>query len=242
VKSEWFETFFDRNALDFWSQAIPETHTTKEADFLEKALAVQSGARLLDVPCGHGRHSIQLAERGYRMTGVDLSPDFLSAAKSSRAKVDWRQADMRHLQFDDASFDGAFCFGNSFGYLDYPSANAFLATLARALKPGARLVIDTPTVAEAMSLFAPKRWHRFGDLIVLSESRYEAEHSRLDIDYTFLRGGNIDTRPMSSYIFAAAEVRRMLESAGFEVVSLHGGVAGEPFKLGSPLVIIAMRR
>ena len=102
--------------------------------------------------------------------------------------------------------------------------------------------MDTPTVAEAISLFAPKRWHRFGDLIVLSESRYEAEHSRLDIDYTFLQCGHSETRPTSSYVFTASALGEMLAAAGFEAVTMHGGFAGEPYQAGSPrLVIVASR-
>ncbi len=65
----------------------------------------------------------------------------------------------------------------------------------------------------------------------------------MDIDYTFIQGASVETRPTSSYVFTAAELGRMFESAGFEVVALNGSVAGEPFQLGSrELVITATRR
>ncbi len=75
---------------------------------------------------------------------------------------------------------------------------------------------------------------------MLSEPRHAAEDSRLDIDYTFIQGGIIETRPSSSYVFTVAELLRMLGRAGFASPKLSGGFAGEPFQLGSPgLVIIA---
>ena len=243
MKSEWFETFFQGPAVDFWTRAMTPAFTLADVDFLEKALEVNPAARLLDIPCGNGRHSIELGRRGYRTTGIDLSDEFLAAARTE-LDADWRKGDMRELEVEPSAFDGAFCFGNSFGYLDHTGVAAFLSALAGALKPGAKLVIETGMTAESiLPTLVQKRWHRFGDLIILSENRYDPWKSCLNIDYTFVRGGVIETRPTASYVFTAAELRRMLHTAGFETLSFHGGMADEPYQLGSPrLVIIARRR
>ena len=212
--------------------------TLADVDFLEKTFGVKPGARLLDVPCGNGRHSIELARRGYRVTGIDLSEEMLALARAELA-ADWRKGDMRALELEPAAFDGAFCFGNSFGYLDYAGVAAFFGALAGALKPDAKLVIETGVAAESiLPTLLQKRWHRMGDLLILSENRYDTRHSRLDIDYTFIRGGSLETRPASSYVFTAAEISRMLASAGFAVDALNGGMAGEPFTLGTPRLLV----
>jgi SAM-dependent methyltransferase len=243
LKSEWFETFFQGPAVDFWTRAMTPAFTLADVDFLEKALEVNPGARLLDIPCGNGRHSIELGRRGYRTTGIDLSDEFLAAARTE-LDADWRKGDMRELEVEPSAFDGAFCFGNSFGYLDHTGVAAFLSALAGALKPGAKLVIETGMTAESiLPTLVQKRWHRFGDLIILSENRYDPWESCLNIDYTFVRGGVIETRPTAHYVFTSAGLRRMLGAAGFETLSFHGGMADEPYQLGSPrLVIIARRR
>src|SRR5437764_454779 len=111
---------------------MPPAVTCADADFIEKALNVAPGARLLDVPCGNGRHSIELTRRGYRMTGIDLSQEFLDAARASGVDAEWRFGDMRDLKLETEQFDGAFCFGNSFCYLDFVNANAFLKSVAKA--------------------------------------------------------------------------------------------------------------
>ena len=246
MKTEWFETFFQGAAVDFWTRAMPPALTLADVDFLEKTFDVKPGGRLLDVPCGNGRHSIELARRGYRVTGIDLSEEFLAAARAE-LDADWRLGDMRALFSDGsleaAAFDGAFCFGNSFGYLDHAGVAAFLSALAIALKPGARLAIETSMCAESiLPTLVQKRWHRMGDLIILSENRYDAQYSRLDIDYTFVRDGFIETRPTSSYVFTVAELDRMLAAAGFEVLTRHGSVAGEPYQLGMPRLVIVAKR
>ncbi len=247
MQLEWFETFFQGVAVEFWNRAIPPAVTLTEADFLEKTLALPPGARLLDIPCGSGRHSIELARRGYRMTGIDLSPDFLRLARANaadaRLQVDLNESDMRNPSFGADSFDGAFCFGNSFPYLDRSGVTAFLGALGRAIRPGGRFVIDTGCAAESiLPTLLPQRWHRFDDIIVMSKATYIASASRLDIDYTFIRGDTIETRPSSSYVFTVSELTRMLADAGFEVVSLNGGFAGERYELATPRLVLTARR
>lgn len=247
MQPEWFETFFQGVAVEFWNRATPPALTLMEVDFLEKALAPPPGASLLDIPCGSGRHSVELARRGYCMTGIDLSADFLRLARAgagdAQVQLDLRHADMRNPSLDADAFDGAFCFGNSFPYLDRPGVTAFLAALSRAIRLGGRLVIDTGCAAESiLPTLLPQRWHRFDDIIVMSKPTYIVSASRLDIDYTFIQGGKIETRPASSYVFTVAELTRMLAEGGFDLVSLAGGFAGERYELGSPrLVLTALR-
>ncbi len=247
MQSEWFETFFQGVAVEFWNRAIPPALTLLEVDFLEQTLAPPSGASLLDIPCGSGRHSVELARRGYRMTGIDLSDDFLREARSRAAgaevQVDLRQEDMRNPSLDADSFDGAFCFGNSFPYLDRPGVTALLTALGSAIRPGGKLVIDTGCAAESiLPTLLPQRWHRFDDIIVISKATYVAASSRLDIDYTFIQGDKIETRPSSSYVFTVAELTRMLAEARFEVLSLNSGFAGERYELGSPRLVLTAQR
>ena len=147
MKTEWFETFFQGPAVDFWTRAMPPAQTLADADFLEKTFDVKPGARLLDVPCGNGRHSIELARRGYRVTGIDLSEEFLAAARAE-LDADWRKGDMRALDVEAAAFDGAFCFGNSFGYLDHAGVAEFLSALSETLQPGDALLLGTDLVKD----------------------------------------------------------------------------------------------
>jgi SAM-dependent methyltransferase len=247
LQPEWFENFFRGVAVEFWNRATPPAITLIEVDFLEKALAPIAGASLLDIPCGSGRHSVELARRGYGVTGVDLSADFLHLARvraeEAQASVELRHGDMRNPALDSDAFDGAFCVGNSFPYLDRTGVIAFLTALKKAVRPGGRLVIDTGCAAESiLPTLLPQRWHSFDDIIVMSKANYVASASRLDIDYTFIQDGKIETRPSSSYVFTVAEMTRMLTSTGFAVVSLAGGFAGERYDLGTPRLVLTAER
>jgi SAM-dependent methyltransferase len=241
LKSKWFETFFQGASAEFWTRIMTPAFTIPEVDLLARTLDVGPHSHILDVACGNGRHAIELARRGCKVTGVDLSDEFLARARAGSAGVDgleWVKSDMRNLQIS-GPFDGAYCFGNSFGYLDYTGVRALFGALARALKPGAKLVLDTGVMAESiLPALQPRGWYRAGDIVMLSERRYVAEGSRLDIDYTFIVSGNTETHATSSYVLTVAELTRLLDSAGFRVVSLNGGMTGEPFQLGSPRLIL----
>jgi len=75
MQSNWQTNFFRGAALDAWRRFVNPENIRADADFLERALHLNPGARLLDVPCGNGRHAIELAGRGYRMTGLDQSAE-----------------------------------------------------------------------------------------------------------------------------------------------------------------------
>ena len=153
IPFNWYEDFFHGIPLDLWRKAIPLEHTKAEADFLVAALNCPQSAHLLDVPCGNGRLSFELARRGYRVIGVDISEEFIAEARAlaiqdqppatagGSESVEFLLGDMRWIE-GSGVYDGAYCFGNSFGFLEYADMEKFLAGVARALKSGARFVIE----------------------------------------------------------------------------------------------------
>jgi SAM-dependent methyltransferase len=235
--SDWWRTFFSGMVVESWLKATTAEQTRQEANFIRESLRVPPPARLLDVPCGGGRHCHALAEDGYEMTGVDLSAESLEAANVPSAgrsrTIAWEHREMRDLPWPEA-FDGAYSLGNSFGYLDDDGNAAFLEAVAGALKPGARFILDTGYVAESLlPVLQERAWHPIGDMIMLAHRRYDPVEGRLHVEYTFIRDGAMDKRSMSARIHTCREVCRLLEEAGFCDLQAYGSLAKEPFRLGS---------
>src|SRR5258706_15984488 len=178
-KANWWEDFFHGIALDFWRAAVPVEQTRAESDFLQKQLHLAGAEKILDVPCGNGRLSLELAGRGFNLTGVDIASEFIAEAKSksdaSGLQIRWINQDMRELPWQ-AEFDAAFCFGNSFGYLDDSGNAEFLKAVAEVLKPGARFIIETGATAESiLPSFQERRWFEIAGITFLINSRYDHE-------------------------------------------------------------------
>jgi SAM-dependent methyltransferase len=243
MQTNWHIDFFRGIALDMWRGAILPEQTLAEVDFLEHTLDAGPHAHLLDVPCGNGRHAVHLAARGHHLTGVDSSEEFIAEARAINREARWVLGDMCDLPWE-AEFDGAYCFGNSFGYLDRAGVQRFLSAVARTLKPGARFIIDTGMAAESiLPTLLNKRWYQVGDVLTLSENAYHPAEGRLDIDYTFIRDGLVEKRPTSSYVYTVAELCHLHREAGLEPVGVLSSFDGTPFVLGSPrLILISVRR
>ena len=238
MSNEWFRTFFEGLAVDFWVTVAPPPDD--DIAFLQ---SVFTGNEILDVACGAGRHAIALARAGYRVTGVDISPAFLDKARaaSQGLGIEWRESDMRDLPWRDR-FDGVLCFGNSFGYLGRAGTRDSVAAIAKTMKPGARFVLESGAAAESLlPHLQERRWMEAGDILFLSAATYDAGESRLDVAYTFVRGGVRETKTASTSVFTAAELRDMFAAAGLEVEAMYASTAREPFRLGSPRMILVAR-
>lgn len=242
--NEWFHDFFQGAAVHFWTKVAPPGDA--DVAFLEGIFGAPAGREILDIACGAGRHSIPLARRGYRLTGLDLSPAFLDeAARRAGAEnvpVTWQHGDMRAIPFHE-QFDGALCFGNSFGYCDRDGTRAFVRSLSDSLRPGAAFVLETGAAAESLlPALQMRRWMEVGDILFFSSANYDAAQSRLDIEYNFLRDGVRETRMAHTWIYTVGEMRELFASAGLIVEQLCSSTDGAPFRLGDPKLLLVARK
>ena len=246
IPEDWWKDFFSGLTVEMWrAVSTPEDNRTETA-WIEKQLQVSPPAKLLDVPCGDGRLALELAARGFEMTGVDLSREFLAAARKTAEEralaAKFEQRDMRDLDWK-AEYDGAFTFGNSFGYLGDQGDGEFLAAVGRALKPGARFVMDTKCAEMVFPRFnAATQRYQFGGITTEMQDRYDPARGRVDTNYTFSREGESESKWASERLYTFRELRIMLESAGFTQVEGFGSLALEPLLIGSPRLYVIAKR
>jgi SAM-dependent methyltransferase len=247
MASHWYESFFTSLALEFWRAAVPASATAEEADFLARNLGVEPPARLLDLPSGFGRHALLLARRGYRVTGIDIAPEAIEGARGEArepgVEADFLVGDMRSAP-PAAPYDGAYCFGNSFGYLSHEDTKLFVRNMFQAVRPGGRWAIDTGIAAESLlpHQLQDRRLEAGGIVYTVSNS-YHAAASRLVQSCVLTKGAARQTAEISYGIYTVAELHRLLSGEGFRVVSASGSLDGRPFQLGDRrLLLVAERR
>jgi SAM-dependent methyltransferase len=246
VNARWHENFFQGIALEVWRKAATPEQTRVEVDCLERVLGLRPNARVLDVPCGFGRHSLELAARGFHLSAVDYSLDMLEEARHAAVdaglQIDWRRADMRDLSWD-SEFDAAVCFGNSFGYPDVDGTRAFLRGVSRALKRGGRFALDSGMAAESiLPRLREREWARVDDILFLEENRYDVEESRIETTYTFVRDGEPHVQSGVHWVYAVREIRHLLREAGLQARRLYGSLDGSPFQLASSYLLLVAEK
>jgi SAM-dependent methyltransferase len=237
VYSDWTTTFFNGLAVEFWVTVAPPP-SAAEIEFLRD---VFPGRELLDVACGAGRYSIPLFEAGYDVTGIDISDDFLGVARQREPRIAWHRGDVRALPWR-GRFDGALCFGNSFGYFPREETPAFLRGIADALKPRAAFVLESGATAESLlPSLVRERTMQVGEISFHSVGHYDTSASVLEVEYTFAKGDAKETKTARTTVFTAGEIVAMLRAAGFAAVDVYASAARDELVLGAPRALFVAR-
>ena len=225
--TKWYEDLFADYAETYDREAFTQG-TLGECDFIEREIGADRSVAVLDIGCGTGRHAVELAHRGFRVTGVDLSEGQIAAAKRKAAAagvdVDFRVGDARALDFrGEFGLAMMICEG-AFPLMETDEMNfRILEGAARALKRGGRLVLTTLNalfpVANSVQEFektnlveAESRDHRFDLLTFRMRSKFKT---------TDQHGREIDLDCDERY-YAPSEITWLLKSAGFKDVEIFG--------------------
>lgn len=240
-----WQTFFDSHAAEYLNNEFTR-NTAAEVDFLVELLALPPGSAILDLGCGVGRHSVALAQRGYALTGVDLSAGMLAearrAAEQAKVSVEWIQADATRFQAG-RPFDAALCLcEGAFGLLtpdEDPGAHdrAILQALHAALRPGGRLVLTALNGLRAIRQYtqADVDAGRFDPLHLMETSSLELDTPQ-----------GPKTVAVREQYWLPRELMQLCQSAGLEVEHLWGGTAGNwgrrPLALDEMEMMLVARR
>jgi SAM-dependent methyltransferase len=245
---QWFEEIFD----DDYLRTLPyltARQTEREAAFVAESLGVSPGSALLDLGCGYGRHAMELAGKGYTVTGLDLSLPLLiraaDAARRSALTVNFIHGDMREMSFED-EFDGAYCMFTSFGYFDDDTNRKVAANLARAIKPGGRLLLDVVNRDYLVRDLPTRVWWQGEGCVVLEEVDFNYFSSRLQVQRSIIfEDGRQTEQEISIRAYSLHEIGKILHHAGFRVTEVSGGLAlrGKFFGASSrQLIVLAEKK
>lgn len=204
-------------------------------------------AAVLDLPCGPGRHALELARRGFRVTGVDRTAAFVTHAQQQAAcaglVAEWRVEDMRTFRRPGA-FDVVLNLFTSFGYFaDAADDRRVLENLFASLRPGGRLVLDLLAREILARIFIPRTWERLPDgRLFLEERTMRDDWSWVDICWTLIDGGQQTQHTLGHRCYSAAELKALLVDVGFRRVHIHGSFEGTPYDRDARrLVIVAQK-
>src|SRR6266568_4676179 len=229
--SEWWRSWFGRGYLALYDEYLAE-RTPVEIDQLEALLTLRPPQRILDLPCGQGRHAIELARRGYDVTGADLSPYLLEVAEERRqasgARVRWLSADMRRPIVGE-TFDVVLNLFTSLGYFADEADDRKVVRAALAmLGPGGRFVLELINGERVMTHFQEREWFTVGQAAVVERRSLDRPARRMVVERTVTTPKEEEVSLHALRLYARRDVDEMLRAAGFGHVDLYGDWSGEP--------------
>lgn len=247
--SAWYVDFFRSDYLNVYGHMFTEERAEKESAFVARALSLTPGASVLDLCCGQGRHSVQLAKRGFKVIGLDLNAEYLDlaskAAEEAKVKIDTVTGDMREIPFEN-KFDAIVNMYSSFGYLESEAEDLrVLESAAKALKDGGQLLLDMLNREWAIDNYIQNDWHTGTDGTLYVERRdLDLSTSRMHVHFIVVdsKGGRRESIGHIIRLYTLTEMTRLLERVGMRVTLVFGGFDGEDYGIGTRRMIIVAQR
>lgn len=248
MAKEWFQN------EDFWLEYGPimfdEQHWA-EAKGIAKAVCslagLDKGSSVLDVCCGPGRISIELALLGMNVTGVDITQAFLDAAQESAGDegvmINTINQDMRSFSSPD-SFDCAVNLYNSFGYCDsIEDDRAILRSVFNSLKKGGTFIIECISRETAILNFTPGEWFERAGMTVLTDFGVSGAWEGLRSRWILIgKDGRRIEHEFIQRLYSAIELKNIMIETGFSDAQIYGGYDSRPYDQNAQTMVIVAHK
>lgn len=248
MEQPWYKSYFGQRYLDAYLHALTQERTMAEVDGIEALLALPPGSKILDLCCGHGRHLLELANRGYLMTGLDLDPLFLEMARREADRrglqVRLERRDMRDIPFTE-EFDAVINVFTSFGYLESDAEDQrVLDAVARALKVAGLFCMEILARDSLVRVFQRRGWQETPEGVkVLEERRFNFLEGRNYVRQVVIYPDG--TQKEASHVWRAytlTELVKMFRATGLTIETTYGGLDQSPLTLESSRLVLLARK
>ncbi|HUV74824.1 MAG TPA: class I SAM-dependent methyltransferase [Anaerolineae bacterium] len=237
----------------FWETAGPVLFTEgrwenapAEVEAMVALLGLPPGAKVLDLCCGVGRHSLELARRGFQVTGLDRTAAYLEEARRRASKegleIEFIQEDMRTFVRPEA-FDAVINYFTSFGYFESEDDDREVVEKAySSLRSGGVLLMDMMGKEILARIFSERGWREEDDMLILEDRQVAPDWSTVYNRWIILKDGGRREVTVTTRLYSAAELCRLLKECGFERVEVYGDLTGAPYDIQARrLVVVAQR-
>ena len=210
-------------------------------------LALPAGSRILDVPCGQGRHAHPLAEAGFRVEGLDYSAHLIAKAKERGTGPNLRyfRGDMRKLPGRWTNrYDAVLNLFTSFGFFTAASDDArTILEFARVLKPGGSLIWHGGSRDGVMAKFLSRDWWKSDDGTMIGHQRtFDPLSGILSIETSWEGPSGRGERSHRIRLYTASRLAELCLDAGLIVEEAYDGFHDRPLTRRSGEMMLVARK
>ncbi|HEX5579998.1 MAG TPA: methyltransferase domain-containing protein [Gemmatimonadaceae bacterium] len=244
---DWWASYFDAQYLREYEPLFQLERDRREVSRVMEILGLPAGARVLDCPCGQGRHAHLLAEAGFDVDGLDYSEHLLARARErgTGRTLRYTRGDMRRLPARwTGRFDAVLNLFTSFGFfLDPADDRRVIEQFARVLKPGGVLVWNGGSRDGVMARFLERDWWRSGDGTMIAHERsFDSLSGILTIRSSWYGPDGPGEREHRIRLYTASHLAELCAAAGLVVEEAYDGWKARPLSRRSSEMTLVARK
>lgn len=246
--SDWWSTYFTEAYLLEFAPLFSLEEDRRQVARLVDLMGLPAGSRVLDIPCGQGRHAHLLAEAGFDVDGLDYSPELLARARKRGAgsRLRYTRGDMRSLPSGwEGRFDAVVNLFTSFGFFADPNDDVrVIRGFARVLRPGGTLIWHGGSRDGLMARFLVRdSWITANQTVVSQERSFDPLPGVLNVRSTLSAPGRVPVRRDHQIrIYTATRLVELFREAGLEVAEAFDGWNGRPLRRTSTEMLLVARK
>ncbi|HMQ61040.1 MAG TPA: class I SAM-dependent methyltransferase [Flavilitoribacter sp.] len=231
--------------LYFYEDAVDEARTQLECTYIGKHCNISGQQHILDLACGHGRHSLYFAGQGHQVVGIDINKDFIEIARKEAAErnlqVEFLEQDIMEVDYENA-FDTVLILFNSLGFFDRADCMTLIEKIGKALKPGGKAFIDARNRDHILKEIQPAFvTEKNGDLMI-DRLTFDPVAGTTTNKRIYIKNGHRFDATFTMHMYHYTELALMAEACGLKVDKVFGGWRDEEFRSESRRIVLVISR
>lgn len=245
MTADWTQDYFDGVYKRLFLDVVDPARTRYQVGQLLKLCTVLPGASVLDVGCGVGRHCIELARLGFRVTGVDMNADYIVACREHAAqlglKAEFHAVDSRVMKLEVRA-DLTISLWSSFGYYGEVGDLQVLQSISEHTRRGGHVVLDVENRDYIVRHFVPEEWHESERGLVCEKRRFDATDGTVSTKRVVVSGGERREYHRVLRMYTLIELAALFKAAELRPERWYGGYDGSRFGPESKRMIAIAER
>lgn len=244
-KSEIEDVHRSELYLYFYESALSEHKTNRECDYIERHCELKGKGKILDLACGHGRHSIEFAKRGYSVEGVDINKEFIQIAKNNSQekglKVKFVEEDILEIEHEE-DFDIVLFLFNSLGFFNRQDSERIFKKINQCLVEGGRVFLDIKNRDHIVKELKPYEIYEKGEDLMIDRLSFNPIKGTTTNIRTYIKDGKRYEAPFTMYSYNYSDLEQFLRGTELKIKKVLGGWKDERFDSESRRIVVILEK